>query len=237
MHIDNQTKTSIKSFERIIGYEFTHPELAVSAFRAVNLSVSGAGNGNYFALFGKSALHLALDKALSSAFGEIGYGGEYLPDVSTEELSRIQSLLLSTENLASRAYALRLHLFTVTKKSPSKETLANLIYSLIGAVAIDSNWNVSSLEAVSNSVLRLNLFFLKYPCQNVTSSVDELLALSLERFKEVPVYELKPREREGDFSCVVRIPGHDIDFVTFGDNPCILEEDVASIALASLKNF
>ena len=106
------------------------------------------------------------------------------------DLSKLRSQFVSKEYLASRAIKLGLDKYILygTGEEPSESTREDMMEALIGAVAVDTNWNWRLLEDVVDRLVNIQL---SNPDKLLRpSSYDTLNSWHQKQFGYMPEYEV-----------------------------------------------
>ncbi len=195
----------------IISYEFVNENLLRQAFtrRAFQIEYKKCGLegcSEELEFLGDSILNQIVTKAIIEQFAEVNcvcVSAPFQSRFNEGELSRIRANFISKEHLSARAREMGLGQFILygTGEEESESSLEDMMEALIGAVAMDSNWNMEVLEGV----------------------VDRLIALHLEHpdlYLKKGHYELFNAWHQRNFGC---IPEYNIYRKTVGDNHSVYE--------------
>lgn len=156
-HIQNQ-----------IGYTFKNQELLVQAFtRRSYSSENGGENNEVLEFIGDKALDIAIVKLLSERFGHFtkqvenfnNWGrleetGPYHSELNEGELTNIKARLVQKETLAKAIYNLDFEPYLIMSDGDKKNKVENsnsvkedLFEAIIGAIALDSGWNIETIQS------------------------------------------------------------------------------------------
>lgn len=154
-------ETTLSLIQQKIGYQFVNPVLLKQAFVSPSLSAATQNRlQNYQVLefIGDEVLGLAVVKNLASEFCHVDSSGQFVSSATEGQLSEEKSRLIKNEKLALCSNALgfdsyleRAHGYFLHDRKNKK---GDLIESVLGAVAIDSNWNMDVLSRVASELLR-----------------------------------------------------------------------------------
>ena len=154
-------EATLSLIQQKIGYQFVNPVLLKQAFVSPSLSDATQNRlQNYQVLefIGDAVLGLAVVKNLSSEFCHVDSSGQFVSSATEGQLSEEKSRLIKNEKLALCSNALgfdsyleRAHGYFLHDRKNKK---GDLIESVLGAVAIDSNWNMDVLSRVASELLR-----------------------------------------------------------------------------------
>ncbi len=157
--------------EKQIGYEFTNLDLLQQAFvRKTYALENGGGDNEILEFIGDRALEFAITKFLmedngyldseTDDYDEDDDWNEYHSDLTEGELSELKKRLVQRRTLAKRTefWGWDKHLIlgegdkknNISQKESVKE---DLFEAIIGAVTIDSGWNMEVIQSVVELVL------------------------------------------------------------------------------------
>lgn len=154
-----------------IGYEFNNEDLLQQAFIRRSYSKENGGENNEVLEFiGDKALDLVVVKILTEKYGymlsecdDYNYEedfDEFASEKSESQLTEIKSKLVQKNTLAERIDILELSEFLIMgigdiKKNVCKENSVkeDLFEAILGAVAIDSNWDMKALQSTVEIML------------------------------------------------------------------------------------
>ena len=154
-------ETTLSLIQQKIGYQFTNPVLLKQAFVSPSLSAATQNrvqNYQILEFIGDAVLGLAVVKNLASEFCHVDANGQFVSSATEGQLSEEKSRLVKNEKLAHcsnvlefDSYLERAHGYYLHDRKNKK---GDLIESVLGAVAIDSNWNMDVLSRVVSELLR-----------------------------------------------------------------------------------
>lgn len=154
-------ETTLSLIQQKIGYQFTNPVLLKQAFVSPSLSAATQNrvqNYQILEFIGDAVLGLAVVKNLASEFCHVDANGQFVSSATEGQLSEEKSRLVKNEKLAHcsnvlefDSYLERAHGYYLLDRKNKK---GDLIESVLGAVAIDSNWNMDVLSRVASELLR-----------------------------------------------------------------------------------
>jgi dsRNA-specific ribonuclease len=200
--------------ERLIGYDFADEHLLQQAFtrRSFALEYGIYGSNEELEFIGDSVLNYVLTRMMAKQYGEISVGdnsSHYYCRFDEGEMSRIRSKYVNKEYLAERAIALGLDKY-ILYGSADKETAGakeDMVEAVIGAVAIDSDWDYDVLEGVIDQLLDSHI---ENPDPILKKDMYEIFnSWHQKHFGCMPEYEVY-QDRNG-FRCTLRffIPEND----------------------------
>lgn len=147
----------IRFIQDQIGYEFSNTDLLQQAFVRKSYSNENGGQNNEVLEFiGDKVLDFVVVKLLCTRFGSITSDeewSEYKCQHSEGKLTEIKKSLVRKENLADRIRMLDLEQFLIMGQSDCNKNVQkedsvqeDLFEAILGAIAIDSNWDMQALQ-------------------------------------------------------------------------------------------
>ena len=230
-----QTEFDSGKIQSLIGYNFKNPRLLQQAFtrRSFSQEHQGFEDNEILEFYGDAALNLYISRAMSEEFGKIE-NNQFVSEKNEGELSKIRSWSVNKERLSHCIQVLGLERFLFLGSSDIKNeswksdsVKEDLFEAIVGAVAIDSDWNSDEIKTV---------------CQNLFSISDfsENYIALLEEECEKHRWE-KPSIRDDNFFARIRTAnirkyanpfyGFDLPYI----NPFPKEEKV-SLRIRNLRN-
>ncbi len=206
-------ESPIEEIEKKIGYEFTNENLLRQAFTRRDFANEHhlKGCSEQLEYMGDSILGFLVTKAEATDLSKTNpedTDAPYQCDCDEGKLSKIREKLVCKENLCKRAKELDLGSFILygTNESESDSALEDCMEAIIGAVAIDSGWNMEDMENVVDHLVGLQM-------ENADSLTkkdfyDILNAWHQKKYGFIPEYKI---QKTGDgYECTVTGP----DFVS-----------------------
>lgn len=154
---------TIKRVQSQIGYEFKNVSLLEQAFTRRSFSAENGGNNNEVLEFiGDKVLDIAVVRYLTNRYGNYpeSSGEEYDADLSEGDLTKLKQKMVQKGALAQRIEELDLAQYLKTGKGDKRKggdysdsVKEDLFEALLGAVAIDCNWNFKELQDVVETML------------------------------------------------------------------------------------
>ncbi|MBQ7503914.1 MAG: hypothetical protein IJT79_01165 [Ruminococcus sp.] len=254
-------RKEIEKIERRIGYPFKNKDLLQQAFVRRSYSrENGGGDNEVLEFIGDTVLDYVIVKLLVELFGFIdnkdGDYNEFFCDYDESKLTNIKRKLVEKETLAYRIDLLGFAEYLILGKGDIKnevyKTLSvkeDLFEAIIGAVAIDSKWNIKDLEeAIENMLDPLYYISDKTEWQCVTliqewarkkynTTADFVCHSSYEN----PVmlkranWIQNPKTGSAKYDCLIIVDGFDSEFRGFGESPNEARLDAARVAYDYLK--
>ena len=149
-------KTDLESIQQKINYTFSNPKLLEQAFTTKAFSKMNPDKGDFELLefFGDKVLSFVLAKEFADYFCKIKK--KQLSSDETEcSLTQRNSELIKNDNLARCISKSGLEEFL--QKLPAEKILGkregDLFEAILGAVAVDSEWNVEAIQKVVDALL------------------------------------------------------------------------------------
>lgn len=191
----------IKDLEQIqnqIGYQFHNLNLLYQAFTRKSFAQENDGADNEILEFvGDRALDLVITKILMDANGYLAEeDNEYYSELTEGELTELKKRLVQRKTLAHRIDILGWSQFLFMGKGDIKNKVNNqesvredLFEAVIGAVTIDSNWNLEVLEGVVELMLDPDSELENNDNENYVKLVQDWF---LKRYGAYPFVECRP---------------------------------------------
>lgn len=191
-------KNPVVFVREVIGYEFINENLLRQAFtrRAFAIEYGLSGCSEELEFLGDSVLNAFVTKEIVVQLMEVDAVQTQAPFRAQQKgydegvLSRIRSQYVCKEYLAERAQTLGLDQFILygSGEKPTENSREDMMEALIGAVALDSEWNQNALETVIDNLLCLQL---TYPDSFLKATYYDLFnAWHQKHFGHVPSYEI-----------------------------------------------
>ena len=154
-----------------INYWFNNPDLLQQAFIRRSYSQEhGGGDNEVLEFIGDKALDFVIVKLLSEEYGDYAENyddydpdedcNEYISDCRENKLTEMKRILVEGKTLAKRIDMLDFSQYLILGKGDRKNRIYNnasvkedLFEAIIGAVALDSDWNIKTLEEVVDRML------------------------------------------------------------------------------------
>lgn len=161
-------KKELPEAEKKIGYHFNNPELLVQAFTRTTYAKENEKESNeVLEFFGDKILSRYVVKRIAETFGcqDESKDSEFTIQNHEQEgdFTILLNSLVSNKHLASRTDILDLRKYRLLGKGENlpqneEKPKADLLEAIMGAVAIDSNWNDTVIEIVRNKLLDIDSF-------------------------------------------------------------------------------
>ncbi len=255
-------ENKIPSIEETIRYHFSNKGLFIQAFTRSSYAVEqGVPSNEVLEFIGDKIIDIAVVKAMAGKFGlmmpgsnEDGYQYFTISTNQTEkDFTEIKKKLVCNEYLASVIELLKLDDYLLMGRSDiegkvNKEikVKADLLEAIIGAIAIDSNWDRETLNNVCDYMLSIdaNLDLFKLPEStdvsfDLENAVSVLKELSEHGRCSTPVYlfgDEAVRNEDGSlvWSCGCFVKSHNIFVTVYAPSKKIGKMNCAYSALCQL---
>ena len=225
-------------------YVFKNTDLLVQAFTRRSYSEENGGEDNEVLEFvGDKALDFIVVKYLMDSYGFFTDENVLVSDFDEGELTQMKSRLVQKNMLAKRIDYLGFSDFLRMGKGDREnhvETKASvkedLFEAIIGAVALDSNWDVGILERVIMNMLTPEAELETEECENYIGFVQDW---SVGMYGELPLYKVEKYSRlymhipqsyvlgdnlgrlngrEAKYMCYLKLPQYDQIFLDVGES-------------------
>ncbi|VEU58759.1 ribonuclease III domain-containing protein [Mycoplasmopsis gallinacea] len=187
----------IEVVESQIGYEFQNKELLYQAFTRRSFSIEEGGENNEVLEFiGDTVLNLYVTKILMDKYGFQNDWDEFATRKYKTEgsLTNLKKRLVNKRTLANRIEEMDLEDLLYMGKGDIKQkrheeasVKEDLFEAILGAIAIDSNWDPKSLEESVEMMLNIeNLLDKNFKEEDYVTFIQEW---NQKEHGEIPVYE------------------------------------------------
>lgn len=246
-------KNDLINIQNHIDYHFNNPDLLEQAFTRKSYAAENGGCDNEVLEFiGDKVLDFIVVKYLSDSYGWFAHEEEdysagdfddYVNEHDEGELTRMKAHLVQKRNLADRIDLLGFAQYLIMGKGDTKSNRGeqesvkeDLFEAIIGAVALDSNWDIEKLERVVEAMLEPDSELEDDYFDNYIGMVQDW---SLETEGELPLYHIEPyttsymysgrgyyRGKNAStinsflnfkFMCYLKLPGHEEVFLEFAE--------------------
>lgn len=195
-----------KDFEDVqqkIGYYFKNRDLLQQAFVRRSYSQENGGENNEVLEFiGDKVLDLIVVKLLTEKYGYMLRDcDDYNPDTEYDEfscekneakLTEIKKTLVQKKTLAQRIDSLQLATYLIAGNGDHSSTEASvkedLFEAIIGAVTIDSNWDMSKLASVVQIMLEPDIILTDNTQDDYVAYIQKW---ALQKYNLTPLYYFK----------------------------------------------
>ena len=159
-------REELQVIQERIDYWFENPDLLQQAFIRRSYSQEhGGGDNEVLEFIGDKALDFVIVKLLSEEYGDYAENyddydpdedcNEYISDCRENKLTEMKRILVEGKTLAKRIDMLDFSQYLILGKGDRKNRIYNnasvkedLFEAIVGAVALDSDWNIKTIEEV-----------------------------------------------------------------------------------------
>lgn len=155
-------KEDLSFIEEQIGYEFENKVLLQQAFirRSYSQEHPESENNEILEFIGDKALDFIIVRALSDYYGDYTDDDEYFSELKEGKLTEIKKHLVEGKMLAKRISQLGLQDYLIMGKGDCRNNVQedahvkeDLFEAIVGAVALDSDWDIDALDTVIGMML------------------------------------------------------------------------------------
>lgn len=147
----------LNKIQNKIHYYFKNEKLLQQAFTRKSYSaINGAADNEVLEFYGDRVLDFIVIKEFYNQFGTINSKREFVSSKTVGELCKKDIELVKNANLAEHISSLGFTKYIQVAGQKEKSCLKNradLFEAILGAVAVDSNWNLDSIENVYQSMM------------------------------------------------------------------------------------
>jgi len=256
-----------EEIENQIGYTFTNRELLKQAFTRRSYSQEHGGENNeVLEFYGDKVLEFIVGKLFSEWFGKIQEhnrqqtrngiliinrfepDGEYHSDYNEGKLTEFRKLLVSRQTLAQRIYDLDLEPYLQLGKGDEKNGVRDkdsvkedLFEAILGAVAIDSKWDIKKMQdAVEVMLCPGQLLLEENHVGDLTQwTIDEYGCVPktcFDRYRHPPAFLQDPTSNlSASCECYLTLGGYEFPFRSTGNSRAEARDNVFKFAYQRLK--
>lgn len=158
-------KEDYVEIEQQISYSFDKPLLLQQAFtrKSYTDETHDGDNNEVLEFIGDKVLDLIIVKALAEYYGDVNDRDEFECERTEGKLTELKKRLVESKMLAKRIDELGFAKFLIMGKGDKKKNVQeeasvkeDLFEAILGAVAIDSNWDIDALQETVEFMLHLN---------------------------------------------------------------------------------
>lgn len=214
-----------REIESVIGYEFKNKYLLQQAFIRKSYSQEHGGENNEVLEFiGDKILDVKVVELLAYKYGEVNSDDEYESDYSEGKLTNLKKKLVEKKMLASRIDSLGLIDYLIMGKGDieqgvedSPSVKEDLFEAIIGAVAIDSDFDYDVLDDVINLILDPD-YYLDNDFDDSNNYVNLVQEWSLKENGTLPEYSYRESYNYWYCTLYLEIKGYNRTFSSQGDS-------------------
>ena len=148
--------------EQLIGYTFDKWQLLQQAFtrKSYTDETKDGDNNEVLEFIGDKVLDFVIVKTLKEAYGKVNKRGEFECKYTEGQLTELKKRLVESKMLAKRIDELGFSQYLIMGKGDRKKNIQNetsvkedLFEAILGAVAIDCDWDIEVLQEVVEFML------------------------------------------------------------------------------------
>lgn len=206
-------KEELELIQNTIDYHFDNDDLLQQAFtRRSYTEENGSENNEVLEFIGDKALDIVVMKVLMKRFGHITDGDyqEFKTKYDEGKFTEIKKELVERKMLSKCIDNIGFNQYLIMGKGDKKKNVQeeesvkeDLFEAIVGAVAIDSDWDFNAIEEVVKMMLDFNAFFNKK--ENEVEYVQEVQEWSQKNHSELPNYSFY--ETYDGYNCTLYLPG------------------------------
>ena len=140
-----------------LGYQFENKRLLIHAFTQKSFSAINGGEDNeVLEFYGDRILDLAVVKDFYDLNGRFNKEGEFISSKIGNELCKEDICLVKNAHLAERIFCLGFSKYLQVERFSERSNMkvkADLFEAIMGAVALDSNWNLQTISTVLHAMM------------------------------------------------------------------------------------
>ena len=235
-YFNGQDKVYLKKFiEEKTGYCIRSDCALSQAFRRRSFCVEDSGKSNeMFEFIGDQVLSYYVVKIISERCSSLNIEGDYAFRIRENHFTSLKQELVSNEVLAAIIDEWDISKYLIVGRSDEKNQVdqqtkikADLFEAIIGAIAIDSDWNPIVLETAVNKALNLDVR-IQSIIQNDYNSMTINIDNAINVLKELAEKEICSMPKY-DFSGPEHL-GHDKDGNPIWHCSCSIINDITGIS-------
>lgn len=194
-----------------LDYPFDNPQLLKQAFIRKSYSAEHPGtyNNEVLEFYGDRALEFVVMKKLSDFYGKITQNGKYSSEKTEGQLTEIKKKLVGRKMLAHRMDVLGFSEYLIMGKGDEEQNAANqdsvkedLFEAILGAVALDCEWDADSLEEVADRMLDIE-YYLEHGFDDDENYVDLIQTWCQKKCGYTPEYIFN--ELNDGYECILNL--------------------------------
>lgn len=184
----------VGTIQQMIGYEFVNENLLRQAFTRRSFGVEyGVADNEELEFIGDAVIQQIVTRVIVDQLTNCDVHhveGPFVSKYSEGDLSKLRTQFVSKEYLSNRAVFLGLDKYILygTGDTETSGSLEDLIEAIVGAVAVDSNWDSNVLETVADRLLCIQISdpdeFLRSTYYDIFNSWHQ------KHFQKMPEYEI-----------------------------------------------
>ena len=232
------TEQEIKKIESSIGYTFHNKALLKQAFTRKSYTEENGGENNEVLEFiGDEVLDYVITLILLKSSGGVDEKGEYSSMKNESSLTETKKSMVQGKTLANCIDNLHLQKYLLLGKGDIKQKVSDkdsvkedLFEAIIGAIAVDSNYNT---ETITNSVKLMYSF--DDQLYDMDDFVSKVQTWYQRKYNELPPYRYVFNILN-QYVCTLTIPDYPIPFIGIGNSKSKARSIVAREVYKYLEN-
>ena len=220
------TSTEIREVEEKIGYKFREAYLLTQAFtrRSYTEENREYEDNEKLEFVGDKVLDFVVVKRLTHLYGSVTKPLLMIPSapkrifeftLTESEMTEKKKQVVQTAFLSKAAERLGLQNYLLMGKGDIQNNVQDnphvkedLIEAIIGAIAIDSDWNMSDIERAIDRMLDINHYLIN-GVDDGTDYISYVKTWHDKEYGEAPEYSFDNAPDEKIFKCFLKFPGYD----------------------------
>lgn len=208
--------------QAVIGYDFDDERLLRQAFTRKSYAQehNGTHHNEVLEFYGDKVLDFVVMRDLADHYGRITGNGKYASELNEGQLTEVKKNLVCKAMLAKRIDALGFKDLLLMGKGDIQNNAQDeasvkedLFEAFLGAVAIDSGWDVETIIDVTERMLPIELY-LDGNIDDSENYVDLIQQWCQKTYGDLPNYEIE--EYDDGFRCQLDL-SDDIDRYFYGE--------------------
>ena len=200
-------KEDYVEIEQQIGYQFDKWQLLQQAFtrKSYTDETHDGDNNEVLEFIGDKVLDLVIVKALTEYYGDVNDRNEFECECTEGKLTEIKKRLVESKMLAKRIDELGFAKYLIMGKGDRKKNVQeeasvkeDLFEAILGAVAIDSEWDMDAMQDAVEMMLHLDHYL-----ENGFDDENDYVSLIQQWYQKekgrLPDYKFMERQRAGYF--------------------------------------
>ncbi len=162
---------TIGDIEKKIEYTFVNKRLLAQAFvrRSYSMEHPDTLDNEQLEFYGDEALEYYITRKMYDKFSSFTKDNQFYSEKTEHELTELKSQIVDTDSLANCIFITGFQDYLLMNKSDvknnvknSSSVMADLFEAIVGAVAVDSNWQYEKIFDVCEALLKLTDFERNY---------------------------------------------------------------------------
>ncbi len=207
----NTNNEFLQDVQEELDYIFDNPQLLKQAFIRKSYSVEHPGtyNNEVLEFYGDRALEFVVMKKLSECYGKITQNLKYASEKTEGQLTEIKKRLVNSKMLAHRMDMLGFSQYLIMGKGDEEQNAErqdsvkeDLFESILGAVALDCEWDINTLEEVVDLMLDIE-HYLQHGFDDEENYVDLIQTWCQKKYGYTPEYIFN--ELNDGYECILNL--------------------------------